>query len=190
MRAAWYDRTGAAREVLQVGELPTPEPGPGEVRVRLQVSGANPSDTKRRSAWSGPMAFPRIIPHSDGAGVIDAVGEGVPTARIGERVWTWNAQFGRPFGTAAEYIALPSAQAVRLPDAADLAVGACLGIPALTAHRLVFADGPVSEQVVLVSAIITKARRWTDQVGASGATSTTSPPEPSATCLAQMGEVC
>ncbi|HLI28100.1 MAG TPA: NADPH:quinone reductase [Chloroflexota bacterium] len=153
MRAAWYERKGPAREVLQLGELPPPTPGPGEVRVRVHFSGVNPSDTKNRSGWQGNLAmpFPRIIPHQDGAGVIDAVGEGVPATRAGERVWVYEAQLGRPFGTAAEYVVVPSEQAVPLPPGVDLAVGACLGVPAMTAHYCVFADGPVAGQTVLVT---------------------------------------
>lgn len=152
MYAAWYERIGPAREVFTLGHIRTPEVGPGEVRVRVYSSGVNPSDTKRRGGWrGGGMDFPRIIPHSDGAGVIDEVGEGIPTTRIGERVWIWNAQFGRPFGTAAQYVVVPEEQAVHLPDSAPFSEGACLGIPAMTAHRCVFADGPVSGQRVLVS---------------------------------------
>jgi NADPH:quinone reductase len=150
MYAIWYERTGPADQVLTFGEIDTPRPGPEDVLVRVRTSGVNPSDTKRRSG-NQPMAFPRVIPHSDGAGIIEAVGSAVPASRVGERVWLWNAQFGRPFGTAAEYVALPSRQAVRLPDAVDLVAGACLGIPALTAHRCLFSDGPVQGLTVLVS---------------------------------------
>jgi NADPH2:quinone reductase len=150
MRAAWYERTGPAREVLVVGDMPTPSPGPGEVLVRLATSGVNPSDWKTRSG-SRPMVAPRVIPHSDGAGTIEAVGEGVDRARIGERVWIWNGQWKRPFGTAAEYIALPGAQAVRLPEGTSVEAGACLGIPALTAWRAVQTDGSVAGQSVLVA---------------------------------------
>src|SRR5690348_15971075 len=134
MRAAFYESHGPAREVLSVGEQPTPAPAAGEVRVRIKASGVNPSDVKSRRRGSG---FPLTIPHSDGAGVIDAVGPGVDPARVGERVWLWNGQWRRPFGTAAEFIALPSAQAVPLPDAVSFEVGACLGIPFLTAWRAV-----------------------------------------------------
>jgi NADPH2:quinone reductase len=148
MRAAFYERTGAAREVLVLGELPTPEPGPGEVRVKLATSGVNPSDVGLRTKT---LPFPRIVPHSDGAGVIDAVGAGVPRARVGERVWTWNAAWKRPFGTAAEYVVLPSEQAVRLPDRVPFDVGACLGIPALTALHAVRMDGGVAGKTVLVT---------------------------------------
>src|SRR5262249_6861741 len=141
MRAAWYEKNGAAAEVLTVGEMETPRPGLGEVRVRLATSGVNPSDVKSRAGTARKIAFPRVIPHSDGAGEIDRVGEGVPPSRVGERVWTWNGQWKRPFGTAAEYVVLPSAQAVPLPAHIDFADGACLGIPALTAwHALALAD--------------------------------------------------
>ena len=116
MRAAFYDKNGPARDVLQVGEVDTPQPGPGEVRVKLKTSGVNPSDVKARIGSTRKIAFPRVIPHSDGAGVIDSVGSGVPAARVGERVWVWNAQWLRPFGTCAEYVTLPSEMAVRLPD--------------------------------------------------------------------------
>jgi NADPH2:quinone reductase len=153
MRAAWYERKGAAREVLQVGQMAVPEPGPGEVRVHVSASGVNPSDTKGRGALisTSAMPFPRIVPHQDGAGVIDAVGADVPPSRVGERVWLYEAQRGRPFGTAAEYVVVPSSNAVRLPDAVSFADGACLGVPAMTAHRCIFADGPVAGQVVLVT---------------------------------------
>ncbi|MDB5912979.1 MAG: NADPH:quinone oxidoreductase, partial [Ramlibacter sp.] len=136
MQAAFYTRQGAS-DVLTVGEQPTPQPGPGEVRVRLRTSGVNPSDYKTRKGGRGAMQYPLVIPHSDGAGVIDAVGTGVPASRVGERVWTWNAQWNRPFGTAAQWIALPSQQAVRLPDGVDDAAAACLGIPVFTAWEAV-----------------------------------------------------
>jgi NADPH:quinone reductase len=138
MRAAFYTRQGGAREVLQTGELPTPEPGPGEVRVRMRTSGVNPSDWKSRRGGAGRgMSAPLIVPHSDGAGDIDAVGAGVSAGRVGERVWIWNGQWKRPYGTAAQYIVVPDAQAVRLPDKVGYEVGACLGIPALTALQAV-----------------------------------------------------
>ena len=151
MKAIWYDRQGPAAEILTYGELPTPTPGPGEVLVRIATSGANPSDWKSRSGKGRPMAFPRVIPHSDGAGQIEAVGEGVPRQRVGQRVWIWNGQWKRPFGTAAKYIALPSDQAVPLPENVGYAEGACLGIPALTALHAVLTDGGVTGQRVLVT---------------------------------------
>jgi NADPH2:quinone reductase len=151
MRAAFYERQGAAHDVLQIGSLERPEPKPGEVRVRVHASGVNPSDTYGRAGSQASMAFPRIVPHQDGAGVIDAVGEAVDPARVGERVWVYEATWNRPSGTAAEYTVVPAQRAVKLPDAVNFEAGACLGIPALTAHRAVFADGPVQGQVVLVT---------------------------------------
>jgi NADPH2:quinone reductase len=151
MQAAWYERQGPADEVLQVSERPAAEPGQGEVRVRIHASGVNPSDTYGRSGRQGPMAFAWIIPHQDGAGVIEAVGEGVPAGRVGERVWVYEATWNRQAGTAAEYCVVPAQRAVRLPDATAFDCGACLGIPAMTAHRAVFADGPVRGQTVLVT---------------------------------------
>ena len=151
MKAVWYDRTGGP-EVLQHGDLPTPSPAPGEVLVRLATSGVNPSDWKSRGGATGrPMAFPRVVPHSDGAGTVEAVGEGVDDARVGGRVWIWNGQWKRAFGTAAEFIALPSAQAVRLPENTGFDEGACLGIPALTALHALLTDGGVSGRRVLVT---------------------------------------
>lgn len=155
MLAAWYERPGRASEVLQVGELPDPSPGPGEVRVRVRLSGVNPGDTKKRGNWVGlGLPYPRVVPHSDGAGVIDAVGEGVDSARVGKRVWVYGAQSYRPFGTAAQLTVVPNEHAVELPDAVSDATGACLGIPGITAHRAVFADGPVEGRTVLVQGVL------------------------------------
>ena len=150
MRAAWYEKNGPAAEVLQVGDMPVPEPAPGEVRVRVVASGLNPTDVKAR-AGSRLMGFPRIVPHQDGAGVIEEVGAGVPASRIGERVWLFTVQWQRPWGTAAEHTVVPAALAVTLPANTGFAEGACLGIPAVTAHRCLFADGPVAGQTVLVT---------------------------------------
>jgi len=151
MKAAYYDRQGPAREVLQVGNLPDPAPGPGEVLVRVEMSGVNPSDVKGRQGGRAPMAHPRIVPHSDASGTIVAVGDGVSPARIGEHCWTYNVQWERAFGTAAELVVLSADRAVPLPQGMDFASGACLGIPAMTAHRAVFADGPVTDKWVLVT---------------------------------------
>jgi len=151
MRAAYYEQNGAAADVLRLGEVETPKPGPGEVRVRLATSGVNPSDVKNRAGTTRKIAFPRVIPHSDGAGEIDMVGEGVAASRIGERVWTWNGQWKRPFGTAAEFIVLPAEQAVRLPKAIDFAAGACLGIPALTAWHAVDIAGTAAGKTLLIA---------------------------------------
>jgi NADPH2:quinone reductase len=155
MLAAWYERPGPAADVLQVGELPAPEPGRGELRVRLTFSGINPGDTKKRSDWLGyGMPYPRVIPHSDGAVVVDAVGDGVDDARVGSRVWLYGAQSYRPYGTAAQLTVVPADQAIELPDEVSDEVGACLGIPGITAHRAVFADGPVTGKTVLVHGVL------------------------------------
>ncbi|MEV4716909.1 NADPH:quinone reductase [Micromonospora noduli] len=152
MRAAWYDRQGPAREVLEVGELPDPWPGEGEVRVRVSVSGIHVGDLGKRQGWWGStMTFPRVVPHGDGAGVIDAVGLGVDPSRIGERVWVYLAQSYRPFGTAAEYTVVPARHAVPLPAGVPYEQAAGLGIPGITAHRAIFGDGPVTGQRVLVT---------------------------------------
>jgi len=152
MRAISYEQTGAARDVLRLQEVQTPEPGPGEVRVRIAWSGVNPSDVKQRAGRrTRTLAYPRIIPHSDGAGVIDRVGPGVDPARINERVWVWNAAWKRADGTAAEQVVLPSGQAVALPDGVSLEAGACLGIPALTAYHAVSVNGGVAGREVLVA---------------------------------------
>jgi NADPH:quinone reductase len=151
MRAAYYEKNGAAREVLTLGEVETPHPGPGEVRVKLVTSGVNPSDVKARRGATRKIAFPRVIPHSDGAGEIDMVGDGVDRARVGERVWIWNGQWKRAFGTGAEYIVLPQAQAVRLPDHIDFAAGACLGIPAMTAYHAVAVAGAEAGITLLIA---------------------------------------
>ena len=151
MRAALYREFGAAREVLELGDVDTPEPGPGEVLVRLETSAINPSDVKKRAgAFPGLLDNGFVIPNSDGAGVIESVGEGVDKNRKGERVWVFQAQHERRFGTAAEYVAISSNCAPRLPQKADFDVGACLGIPAMTAHRAVFADGEVEDRTLLI----------------------------------------
>ncbi|GAA1864145.1 NADPH:quinone reductase [Asanoa iriomotensis] len=152
MRAAWYDRQGPPREVLQVGELPDPTPGEGEVRVRVSVSGIHVGDLGKRQGWWGStMPFPRVIPHGDGVGTIDAVGPGVHKSRVGERVWVYLAQSYRPFGTAAEYTVVPAHHAVPLPAGVPDEQAAGLGIPGITGHRAVFADGPVAGQRVVVT---------------------------------------
>ena len=148
MRAAWYERNGEARDSLQVGEMPTPLPGPGEVRVRVHTSGVNPSDVKSRRGR--PLVGPRVVPHSDAGGVVDAVGQGVDPARLGERVWVWNCQWQRAMGTAAEYIAVPAAMAVPLPAQCDFAAAACVGIPLLTAYEAVRRLGDIAGRDVLV----------------------------------------
>lgn len=156
MKAAWYERRGPARDVMVLGEMPTQEPGAGEVRIRLRYSGINPGDVKKRGGWQGsPMPYLRVVPHSDGAGVIDAVGSGVPPARIGQAVWCYGAQSYRAFGTAAEAVVVPAALAVALPAGAETQPGlleqaACLGIAGITGYRAVFAAGPVAGLNVLI----------------------------------------
>src|SRR3954453_4244401 len=155
MLAAWYERPGPAAEVLEGGEMAEPEPSDGEVRVRVALSGVNPGDAKKRGDWVGSgLPFPRIVPHSDGAGVIDAVGQGVDRSRIGQRVWVYGAQSYRPFGTAAQRTVVPAEQAVPLPDDVSDEIGACLGIPGITAHRAVFGDGPVAGKTILVQGVL------------------------------------
>jgi NADPH2:quinone reductase len=151
MRAAYYEKNGPARDVLSVAEVDTPQPGPGEVRVKLTASGVNPSDVKSREGRTRKIAFPRVIPHSDGAGEIEMVGDGVPARRIGERVWIWNAQWKRPFGTCADYVVLPAAMAVPLPAHIGFDAGACLGIPAMTAYHAVATAGTAKGRTVLVT---------------------------------------
>lgn len=151
MQAAWYEKQGQARQVLIVGTMADPTPAPGEVRIRVAASGINPGDIKKRqNAFGYGMPYPRVIPHSDGAGVIDQVGDGVSTDLVARRVWCYGAQTYRPFGTAAEYTVVPASQAVPLPDSVSFEQGACLGIPGMTAHRCVHAARPVDGRTVLV----------------------------------------
>lgn len=170
MKAIWYDRFGPAQAVLTHGDLPDPAPAPGEVLVRVRATGINPSDVKLRAGArpGATMAFPRIIPHSDGAGEIVAVGAGVNPARIGARVWLWNAGWQRAHGTAAELVALPSHQAVDLPDGTSFAEGACLGIPAVTAWYALCRDGPIAGQTVLVTGGAGAVGRYACQMAALG----------------------
>jgi len=152
VKAVWYERTGAAAEVLRLGEMPTPAAGPGEVRVRLHASGVNPSDVGRRAGSYRAMEYPRVIPNSDGAGIVDSVGDGVTRLRAGQRVWLFNGQRnGRAFGTAAEYIALAEHLVTPLPDDVSFPAGATLGIPCMTAWCCLFGDGPIAGQTVLVT---------------------------------------
>jgi len=152
MRAVWYERTGPAAEVLTFGDMPTPVAGPGEVRVRLEASGVNPADVGRRGGSYRALEFPRVIPNSDGAGIVDQLGEGVTRFHIGERVWLFNGQRnGRAFGTAAETIALAEHLVTPLPDDISFAQGATLGIPGMTAWCCLYGDGPIAGQTVLVS---------------------------------------
>jgi NADPH:quinone reductase len=152
VKAAWFKSFGPAQNVIEVGEIASPTPIHGEVLVRMKTSGTNPSDIKKcAGAFPNLLDSGAVIPNSDGAGIIEAVGAGVPKSRIGQRVWVYQAQFGRSHGTAAQYLAIDAHRAVPLPDNTSFEVGACLGIPAMTAHRCVFADGPVLDQVILVT---------------------------------------
>lgn len=151
MKAAWYEKQGPPREVLTVGEMPDPVAGPGAVRIRIAASGINPGDTKKRGdVFALGMPYPRVIPHSDGAGVVDAVGANVPPDLVGTRVWCFGAQSYRPFGTAAEFTVVPADHVAPLPEGVSFEVGACLGIPGITAHRAVHVAGPVSGKTVLI----------------------------------------
>lgn len=186
MRAAWFEKFGAASDVLTLGDLDAPEAGPGEVLVRMHTSGINPSDVKKRAG-----SFPKlldaglVIPNSDGAGIIEAIGDGVDKSRIGERVWAFQAQYERRFGTAAEYLAISSNCAPRLPENAGFDIGACLGIPVMTAHRAVFADGDVDGQTILVTGgagrVGLYAVQWASRAGAT-VIATASNPDDADTC--------
>jgi NADPH2:quinone reductase len=180
MQAAYYEKQGAAKEVIHYQQMPIPQPGAGEVRVKIHASGVNPSDTKSRGGWGGiEQKFERIIPHQDGAGVIESVGENVDKSRVGERVWIYEAQLGRAFGTGAEYVVIASEKAVILPDNTSFAEGACLGVPAMTAHRAVFADGEVKGQTIFVTggagAVGNYAIQWGKYGGATVITTVSTP---------------
>ncbi len=172
MKAVWYEELGPADEVLTYGEMDKPEARPGEVRVKLESSGVNPADVKRRGLGTYGMEHQRIVPNSDGAGVVDQVGDAADELLLGKRVWLFNGQRGgRAFGTAAEYIALDSWLVAPLPDNVSYAEGACLGIPCMTAHFNVFADGPVEGKTILVTggagAVGHYAVQWARRGGAT-----------------------
>ena len=151
MKAVWYEKTGDAADVLKVGELPDPSPGSNEVLISVKTSGINPSDVKTRAGARGDLQFSRIVPHSDGAGIIVDVGKNVDSNRIGERVWIWNAAYGRPNGTCAELISLPENQAVAMSDHVSFEAAACLGIPASTAYYGIFAEGSVQNKTLMIT---------------------------------------
>lgn len=171
MKASWFDEFGPAANVLKAGSKDDPAPGSGEVLVRMKTSGVNPSDVKKR-AGSFPNLLDNgyVIPHSDGAGIIEAVGQGVSPDRVGERVWVYQAQYARRFGTAAELLSIDERRAVFLPENTSFEIGACLGIPAMTAHRCVFADGPVDGKTILITGGAGRvgfyAIQWASQAGA------------------------
>ncbi|MDG0970331.1 MAG: NADPH:quinone reductase [Porticoccaceae bacterium] len=187
MKAAWFEQFGVAKQVLNIGEQPKPIAGCGQVLVKVITSGVNPSDVKKRAGSSAKLLHAGlVIPHSDGAGVIEAVGDNVSRDRIGQRVWVYQAQYDRQLGTAAEYVAVDTSRAVALPDSVDFAVGACLGIPAMTAHRCVYADGDIKGQRVLVTGGAGRvgyyAIQWAVMAGAEVIT-TASNPEDRGLCL-------
>jgi NADPH2:quinone reductase len=151
MKAAWYEKQGPARDVLVVGEMPDPVPASGEVRIRIAASGVNPGDIKKRqNAFGYGMPYPRVIPHSDGAGRVDQVGTGVSSEWKSRSVWCYGAQSYRPFGTAAEFVVVPVEQIAQLPENVSMEQGACLGIPGITAHRAVYVAGEVRGRTVMV----------------------------------------
>ena len=194
MHAAWFEKFGPARDVLKLGERDTPTPGRGEVLVRLHASGVNPSDVKKRAG-----SFPNllddgyVIPNSDGAGIVEAVGDGVDASRVGDRVWIYQAQYARRFGTAAEYVAVADALAPILPDNAGFDVGACLGIPVMTAHRAVFADGDVDGRTIVVTGGAGRvgyyAVQWASQAGANVIATASNPDDETACRNAGAAEV-
>jgi len=152
MKAAYFKRFGSARDCLVIDDIDKPTPASGEVLVRLHASGVNPSDVKKRAgAFPDLVSNGYVIPHSDGAGVIEAIGDGVDSGRVGNRVFVYQAQHNRRFGTASEWVCVPDERAPVLPDAASFEVGACIGIPIMTAHRCVFADGDANDKWVLVT---------------------------------------
>jgi len=171
MHAAWFEKFGTAKEVLILGEIAKPEAAAGEVLIRMKTTGVNPSDVKKRAgAFPDLLDSGLVVPHSDGAGVIESVGEGVSSQRVGERVWVYQAQFGRRFGSAAQYLAIDTARAAILPETTSFEVGACLGIPVMTSHRCVFLDGPVKGLTVLITGGAGRvgyyAIQWAKQAGA------------------------
>jgi NADPH2:quinone reductase len=172
MRAATFSRGGPAREVIEIGEAPTPEPGPGEVRVRVHTSGINPTDIKSRTYLFDRVAhMAPVIPHLDGAGVIEKIGDGVPAGRLGERVWVAMTQWRGSGGTCAEYVVVPQGYAFALPDAMSFAEGACLGVPALTAMKALEVAGDLKGRTVLVTAGASAVGHYAVQLAAmAGAT--------------------
>jgi NADPH2:quinone reductase len=168
MRAAWYEEFGPAKDVLKTGDMDMPEIGEGQVRVRVHASGINPLDVKGRDGGRWPMRGDRMIPHFDGAGEIEAVGAGVDAGRVGERVWLFEGNLGRAEGTAAEYLVLDASRANPLPDSQSFAEGACLGIPAMTAHAAVYRDGPVEGQTILVTGAAGAVGNYAVQMARNG----------------------
>jgi NADPH2:quinone reductase len=186
MKAAWFEKFGTPADTIIIGEQPKPVAGDGEVLVKLKTTGVNPSDVKKRiGAFPNLLDNGHVIPHSDGAGIIEAVGKGVSESRIGERVWVYQAQYARLLGTAAQYVAIDASRAATLPDNTSFEIGACLGIPAMTAHRVVMSDGDLTGQTVLITGgagrVGNYAIQWAKLAGAKVIT-TASNPIDEATC--------
>ena len=180
MKAAWFEKFGAPADTIIIGEQPKPVAGDGQVLVKLKTTGVNPSDVKKRiGAFPNLLDNGHVIPHSDGAGIIEAVGKGVPDSRIGERVWVYQAQYARLLGTAAEYVAIDASRAATLASNTSFEIGACLGIPAMTAHRVVSSDGSVKGQTVLVTGGAGRvgyyAIQWAKLAGAKVITTASNP---------------
>lgn len=193
MRAGWYEFCGAPEDVFQIGDMQNPVVATGEVLVRMHTSGINPSDYKRRANVKAGIEFPRVIPHSDGAGVVAALGADAGGFKIGDRVWVFGAQWGRPFGTAAEFVSLPAAQVRLLPDDVGFEEGACFGIPAMTAYRSVFANGTVSGQTVYIPAALGRVGAYAVQLakwGGAHVIANASGPEKCAIARAVGADVC
>ena len=150
MRAAFYTEPGGP-EVLRVGEVDDPRPGPGEVLVRVRAAGVNPTDWKRRTGQRGGLPFPRIIPGYDAAGTIEAVGEGIDPGLTGSRVWVWEAAYQKSDGASAELVRVPASRAMPLPDGVSFEEGACLGVPAITACHSLLLAGPLAGEAVIVT---------------------------------------
>jgi len=150
MIAARYATSGADAGTLEIVELPRPEAGPGQVLVKVAVAGVNPSDWKSRRRGGTTTGHEFVVPGQDGAGEIVDVGAGVDRSRIGERVWLFEGQWGRAHGTAAQWIAIDASRAAKLPDGISFDQAAGLGIPAMTAHRCLHADGPITGTAVFV----------------------------------------
>ncbi|WP_068544441.1 NADPH:quinone reductase [Thalassotalea crassostreae] len=187
MKAAWFEKFGSAAETIIIGEQPKPEVNDGEVLIRLKATGVNPSDVKKRmGAFPNLLDTGHVIPHSDGAGIIEAVGKGVSESRIGERVWVYQAQYARMLGTAAEYVSIDASRAATLPDNTSFEIGACLGIPAMTAHRVVMSDGDLTDQTVLITGGAGRvgfyAIQWAKIAGAKVIATASNPADESA-CL-------
>lgn len=152
MKAAWYTKQGKAEEVLSIGDVNEILPEEGEVQIKIQYSGINPGEISKRIArFGGSMPYPKVIPHSDGSGIITKIGKGVSTYWLGKKVMCFGAQSYRPFGTAAEYTCVPDANIVELSENTDMQQAAQMGIPAITAHYSIYKAGNPYGKTILIS---------------------------------------